>query len=364
LFKFEELKKIHIEITNNCQASCPMCSRNVNGGLSNPLIKNQNWSLDDFKHIMSSEVLEQITSYYFCGNFGDPILNNELISMCQYSNEIAPDVYISIYTNGSARDIKWWINLAQSLPKKHRVVFALDGLSDTHSIYRIGTNFEKIIENASAFISAGGNAEWAFIKFKHNQHQVEEAKELSKKIGFNTFQVKHSTRFIGEPKLDVLDKEGKFKYFIEPSDDDNLKYIDNSIIDNYKHIVKNSNIDCIVKKNKSIYIDHLGDVYPCCWIASSPFTYHNLNDGVRSIRIEIDKEYQKIIDRLGSKDQINANARSLIDIINDDRWQLVWENIWKEKASITCARTCGNVNKKFSQPKDQFSERYVFNEHI
>jgi hypothetical protein len=52
------------------------------------------------------------------------------------------------------------------------------------------------------------------------------------------------------------------------------------------------------------------------------------------------------------------------EIINDSQWQTIWDEIWKEKKSITCARTCGKVNKKFSQPKDQFSNRYTFNEHI
>ena len=158
MFKFSELKDIHLEITNNCQASCPMCSRNRNGGLANPLIKLNNWSLEDFKTIMTPEVLNQVNGFFFCGNFGDPILNKQLIDMCRYSTEINPNLNIRIHTNGSARTTTWWSSLAKALPKKHTVVFALDGLSDTHSIYRIGTSFENIIENARAFIAAGGIA--------------------------------------------------------------------------------------------------------------------------------------------------------------------------------------------------------------
>ena len=82
MFRFSELKNIHLEITNRCQASCPMCSRNIHGGLENPLIKNQDWTTNDFKNILSKEVLHQLQGFYFCGNFGDPIINNDLIEMC------------------------------------------------------------------------------------------------------------------------------------------------------------------------------------------------------------------------------------------------------------------------------------------
>lgn len=169
MFNFKDLKDIHLEITNRCQASCPMCSRNVHGGLENPLIKNNDWTINDFKHIMSSEVLRQITGFYFCGNFGDPIINNDLIEMCQYSTGTNPDLYIRIHTNGGARNKQWWKDLAKALPPSHNVIFAIDGLADTHSLYRVGTDFNKVLENAKAFINAGGTAEWAFIKFKHNE---------------------------------------------------------------------------------------------------------------------------------------------------------------------------------------------------
>ncbi len=179
MFKFEDIKQVHLEITNNCQASCPMCNRNIDGGLPNPHIKINEWSLQDFKEIMTTELLNQIHSYYYCGTFGDPILNNNLIDMCDYSTKVAPHVNVAIHTNGGARSKSWWTKLAHALPKEHRVVFALDGLEDTHHLYRVGTKFEDVIENARAFILAGGIAEWVFIKFKHNEHQVDKARLIA-----------------------------------------------------------------------------------------------------------------------------------------------------------------------------------------
>jgi sulfatase maturation enzyme AslB (radical SAM superfamily) len=227
-----------------------MCNRNVNGGKDNPLIKIHNWSLSDFKKIINPEVLSQIDNFYLCGNFGDPILNNDLIDMCQYSKETAPNVKISVHTNGGVRNTDWWQKLAYTLPTRHNVVFAIDGLEDTHKLYRVGTDWHKIIHNAWTFIQAGGTAEWVFIKFEHNEHQVELARIMAEDLGFKKFTVKNSSRFILEPKVDVLDRKGQTTHSIKPASDVTMKFIDKKIIQAYKQITENSEINCKVLKDK------------------------------------------------------------------------------------------------------------------
>jgi MoaA/NifB/PqqE/SkfB family radical SAM enzyme len=179
VFNFNQLKGIHLEITNRCQAACPMCARNHHGGLPNPNLVEGDWTLEDFKKIMTPEVLNQLEYYYFCGNFGDPMVNNDLISMVEYSNAIAPHVSIRIHTNGGARKTEWWKQLAEVCVENDTVIFALDGLQDTHHLYRVNTTYERVVENAKAFIDAGGNAHWAMIVFKHNEHQVEECRKIA-----------------------------------------------------------------------------------------------------------------------------------------------------------------------------------------
>ena len=48
--------------------------------------------------------------------------------------------------------------------------------------------------NAKAFIEAGGKARWKMIVFKHNEHQIDEAKLLAKDMGFWEFDKHVSTR--------------------------------------------------------------------------------------------------------------------------------------------------------------------------
>lgn len=356
MFKFSQLKKIHLEITNNCQASCPMCSRNTHGGLENSLIKLNSWSLEDFKSIMTKEVLEQINFYYFCGNFGDPILNNDLLEMCAYAADTSPNTAMAIHTNGSARNAQWWENLAKVLPKDHRVVFALDGVEDTHSLYRIGTDFYKILENAQSFINAGGIAEWAFIRFKHNEHQVTRAKQLAEIYGFKYFTTKDSSRFLLDVKYPVYNKGGNTTHYLEPSGYSEIKFIDRKVIDNYKQVVANSEIECYAAGLHEIYIDAYKNVFPCCWIAMIPYVpvdIDTIDQPVISIRKEIIKQYNNLIKDLGGIESLHSLSKPIKLIINSPEWQTVWEKYWSAKGLITCARSCGKTNH-LSKPIDQF----------
>lgn len=353
MFNFSELKQIHLEITNNCQASCPMCSRNIHGGLENPLLKLNSWTLDDFKQIMTFEVLEQVTSYYFCGNFGDPILNNDLIKICAYSKVTAPNTRIAIHTNGSARTPEWWATLAHALPVDHKVTFAIDGLKGTHELYRIGTDFDKIRDNAQAFIFAGGKAEWAFIRFKHNEHQVEEAKKLAAAMGFESFVVKDSSRFLLDPMFPVYDKHGNTTHHLEPSGYSEIKFIDRKAVENYRSIVQHAEIKCQAIELKEIYIDAFKRVFPCCYIAMIPYIPLDTEPSITGIRLDILSEYKSLIEDLGGHTALDATMHSVKDIVNSAPYQAVWQKYWDAKKLITCVRSCGVV-ADFSKPKDQF----------
>jgi MoaA/NifB/PqqE/SkfB family radical SAM enzyme len=351
MFKFNQLENIHLEITNRCQASCPMCSRNIHGGLENPLIKNQDWTITDFKQILTTEVLQQLKGFYLCGNFGDPIINNDLIDMCGYSRDINPNLYIRIHTNGGARNTDWWKKLAKALPPEHNVIFAIDGLADTHSLYRVGTDFNKVLENAKAFINAGGTAEWVFIKFKHNEHQLLAAEALAKEHGFSRFTYKDSARFVATEQFPVYDAAGNTTRYLEPPTGSKINLITQDVIDNYKDIVDASEIDCYVTQTKEIYIDAYKKIMPCCFLASIPYNYAAANDATKTIRLEIEQQYADLINDLGNTNALENTVQSVID---SNAWQTVWKKYWGKEKLITCARTCG-VNK-LSKPKDQFIE--------
>lgn len=356
MFKFNELKSIHLEITSNCQASCPMCARNYHGGKENPYLKVSSWSLDNFKSVFSKDVIDQIEGFYFCGNFGDPILNNDFLDMIKWIVPLKPSMAINIHTNGGARKTEWWKELARSLPKNHTVMFGIDGLEDTHHLYRIGTTYDNVIKNAKAFIDAGGNAEWVFLKFRHNEHQEEEARHRAKELGFKTFMLKNSSRFLGEPKHKVVDKQGNVLYHIEPPSDNKMHFVSKHIINNYKSVIKNSTIKCKALELREIYIDANMHVFPCCWLASIPYTQYDPENVNVGLSLEIKKQYKSLVEDLKGIENLNAATVGIKNILESSEWQNVWNKYWYEEKLIMCARICGTSNE-ISKPHDQFLER-------
>lgn len=358
MFRFNELKHVHIEISTRCQASCPMCARNDRGGLENPFLPIKDMDLKTFEYIFNEKVLSQISTICMCGNFGDPIMNDDLHDMCRYVKEKAPNIQINIHTNGGARKKSWWQNLKKVLPDKHSVLFAIDGLEDTHHIYRIGTTYDRVIANATAFISEGGTAEWVFIKFKHNEHQEHEVKRRSELLGFKTFTMKNTNRFIGENKFSVLDKNGNHIYYLEPPSDNKVAVISLDTIKKFKTEYKKSNIDCYSKKHKEIYIDVHGHISPCCFISHAQYSLPANRPLIADIKQQMKDQYINLIEDLGGKESCDLNKRSIYDFMESAEWHEVWDKYWGTEKLITCAKTCGNF--EMAKPKEQIVENKKF----
>ena len=67
MYKYHDIKQVHLEITQRCQASCPMCDRNQNGGADNQHITNAELSLADCKRIFTPQFIKQLDIMYMCG---------------------------------------------------------------------------------------------------------------------------------------------------------------------------------------------------------------------------------------------------------------------------------------------------------
>lgn len=154
------ITQVHIEPTQKCQASCPMCDRNKNGGEVNQYLTNADLSLADVKKIMPKSFVRQLKHIYFCGNHGDPIFAPECLEIMEWFREVNPKISLGITTNGGARTVDWWEKLAGVV---NQVIFSVDGLEDTNHLYRQGVSWDKVEENMEAFCDAGGTALWTFL---------------------------------------------------------------------------------------------------------------------------------------------------------------------------------------------------------
>jgi hypothetical protein len=186
-----DIKWLQVENTTKCNAWCPACIRNNNGfGLSNKFVVED---LDSQSFEDTVKLFPNLEVIQFCGTFGDfaaaKNVNEHVAIAKNYVKKI------QIHTHGGIRDTLWWEDLAHTLSSiEHDVWFALDGLKGVHEIYRQGTNFDKTIANARAFIKIGGHATWQFIPWAHNEHQIMDCMKMSQDLGFKKFKFVKNVR--------------------------------------------------------------------------------------------------------------------------------------------------------------------------
>lgn len=244
---------LHIELTNRCNLKCPMCPRTRAGiELMSDIHPDafKNLQLDTFKRIIA------------VGCLGDALYYRHLRQFFLYAKTINEDIEIHFSTNAVGKSEDWWRKLSLYLPEKHLVVFALDGVdNDILNIYRVGSHYERVVRNMRAFIDGGGKAEWQFILFKHNEHQVDKARELSEKYGAQ-FALRTSY-YYSEDKAPGLRPTRNVSTQMEQS----MKIAENKLA-------------CRIDKNNEIFVDSFGRILPCCLIATNTIAAEKLTRGM------------------------------------------------------------------------------------
>lgn len=351
LYHSDEIRIVHLELTHRCNAACPMCARNIHGGAVNPDMPLSELSLSDIKKILLPDFIGQLKRIYACGNYGDPIVAHDCIEVFRYLREHGPGLHLDLHTNGSARRPDWWRELAAIMRQgPHYLRFGIDGLADTNHLYRRGTDWKTIMRAAEAFIGAGGRAEWDFLVFKHNEHQVEEARRLAREMGFAEFFVRKTGRFLGGDELqtserfEVLDKKGQFEYWLEqPENPDYLNPEYQNLGELKAQFGSRQNyldrvpIDCKVAGSKGkIYLSAQGYVLPCCWLGAV------FSEASTSER----RQFAQLIEAHGGRTALDARRHGLASVIEGPLFQQAIPASWNQtgiaagKLAI-CARTCG-----------------------
>lgn len=309
--RMNDIKTIQLDHTSRCNLACPQCARTSDQGL---------YPINDLTVKTYEKIFAPFQTFkpeiFHCGNYGDVIASptfDETFDWCianGFNN-------IKIASHGSARKTDWWYRLGQHGIK---VIFAIDGLSDTNHIYRKNSQFDKVIENAQAFIDGGGIAAWNFIMFEHNEHQLEQAKAMAKQMGFQRFAAKNTARSFDRTHL-------------KP----NTSNPNTQAISNIKHqhgdlttYTKQTEIDCKFKRQQTFFIDMEARLWPCCW-----FGY--MWNAADTSPEHADK--QRIIDTFGSDfNRIDIHGW---DILKRPFFKYWLEHTFGSDHLYTCGKMCG-----------------------
>jgi len=328
------LTNIMAEMTDYCNAACPMCNRfdwdlNLVKGVTNA----HHTTLEFVKQRIGDAIISRLKGWTCQGTYGDASMNPETVDIFKYLKEVNPTIGIGMVTNGGARNTDFWETLAEL---KVTVTFSIDGLGDTNHLYRRNVKWDSLMRNVRSFIGAGGKANWSFLVFKHNQHQIDEAKKLSEELGFIDFEHAFSERW------QDFNSDGEYRDITSLKVDD---YVIEKPIDQKKDFVRSTedltrskNVFQTEDKNNfytrkiscwacspvkhEIYLRANGYVSPCCI----------LGDVERNEPKQIIKDYKKI----------NLHHTDLKDILEGEFFKDMSEGInGGEKRLQGCYHACG-----------------------
>jgi MoaA/NifB/PqqE/SkfB family radical SAM enzyme len=248
----------HIEPTSKCTLECPLCDRT--------------WFYEKFGKRNLHEInIDHVVNFVgvnskvlLCGNNGDPIYHSkfiELITKLKNNN-----CSIEIVTNGSAKTRKWWQKLNALLDENDSIIFSIDGLEDTNHLYRKNAKWKSIMTAIDVLQNRKCKMTWKFIAFKHNQHQIYDAKKLSVKLKFDEFEFEQSDRWLGNKDL-MPDREYVDNYYQQQK----TILINKDFTTDMEPVCIKNNLP-----SNNLYIDAEGDFYPCCWIGTYRYKFKHI----------------------------------------------------------------------------------------
>jgi hypothetical protein len=272
-----------------------------------------------------------------------------------------------IHTNGGVHDTSYWAEIANIMNGYGQIDFGIDGLQDTLHLYRKNVKYNQAIENAQAFIRAGGRAQWNFIVFKHNEHQVDTVKNLSKTLGFFNVLIRKTGRFFNHATVEELSSwpvESKTDYVIEPPV--GKEYRNQSMLflpdlkkqyADIKDYFNTTEIKCDALHGRKVAINAEGLVLPCNFFNHNLYDRRFYEDGVlpganKLSSVNEKNQVRTFLESYGLNN-LNINYKKLDEIFQVAMWNDLTNSFNKTLDNgrlFECAMTCGS---KLSKVWDQ-----------
>lgn len=248
---FEEFE---LDLSGTCNLSCPLCSRNY-AHAQHMVYKNQR-PLEEI--ITQLDTFPNLKRAFIAGQVSEPTMYKDFLNYLRYLKN--RNIYIELFTNGSTRKPPFWREVGEILDESDQCHFTICGSTqELHERYRVGSDLERLLENARAFRSVGKKNDYMqFIKFEYNAEDENSPgmqklyDEFSHHYTVETEGIRRLNDKVVQPgegvhPEDTRDRTIKWMYENRPTPDDGKQY----------------EMKCKSLTDRKIYIDQKGRVSAC-----------------------------------------------------------------------------------------------------
>ncbi len=255
--------KISIESGNLCNLRCPLCPT----GQQDKTARKGFITFDVFKRIIdeTGKHLTIIRLY----NWGEPLLNKDLLKMIQYAKERHIDIKISTNLSMKMEDKQIEALLKSGISK---IYISCNGASrETYMKYHVGGDFDLVMNNMKRLNAkkhvlpeCRTSLVWLFHVFKHNQHEINKARALAEKMGIK-IKVSKMRPDMGKEVFETTQQAIERDTAWLP---DNPEF---SVISKKRR----KRIGCMLPWTETM-INWDGNVLPCCAVYSEKYAFGNI----------------------------------------------------------------------------------------
>ncbi len=175
--------RISIETGNICNLKCPLCPTGRRDGDVSRGFMN----FESYKRIIDELQNDLLLVRLY--NWGEPLLNKNLLPMIRYAHDLGMGVTISTNLNILDRDTAHQL-MDAGLQK---MFVSCDGISDeTYDVYHVGGDYTTVMDNIRMLIDEKNRLPgcdtriiWLFHVFRHNEHEVDRAREMAREMGIS-----------------------------------------------------------------------------------------------------------------------------------------------------------------------------------
>lgn len=277
------VKDTELELTNLCNAKCPLCYRN-----------NKDYIAKSPYQRPLNEVIEQLNlftnleSIKLVGTISEPTLYKDFFPLIEYLN--SRDIEIEICTNGDTHQPSWWGELGKQLKKDDKVFFTICGSTqELHEVYRKGTNLKRILENAKAFkeCSDHKNDYAQLIRFNYNDKDFNDWDIINTVTDFSNLYWTETFLALPIESYKNMTKDLYEKLKPHPKKYPLYKQVETNAMK--KASKQEHQPKCIAKEDRTNQINLQGEILPCYLFTERYAPETSLNKTIRKTW-----SYQKI----------------------------------------------------------------------
>jgi len=182
--KSKPITSVRLEASTACQLKCPSCptaSGKIHKAIGTGFLK-----LKDFEKFLKDE--PQLKSIEL-SNWGEIFLNPDLLSIMEHACLRGVTLNASNGVNLNSVPLATLEGLVKF--KFGTITCSIDGATEeTYRLYRKGGSLSTVLDNIARInefkmqnSSSDPDLIWQYIAFKHNEHEILEAKKIAKSLG-------------------------------------------------------------------------------------------------------------------------------------------------------------------------------------